>query len=107
MDCKTTYVQSYGTAQRHSNCTMPWLENSSVSLYLVRCCNVWQQAENTRTLYFASEFTLAASAVSSLAARLNLTHFVNEAFQRINLFIVEALAFRAIFVPPATTATRA
>jgi hypothetical protein len=84
---------------------MPCLEISSIQLRLVRCRNIRQQAENTRTLYFTGEFALATSAVSSLAARLNLTHFVDEAFQRIDFFIVEAFTFGAIFSTTATAAT--
>jgi hypothetical protein len=46
---------------------------------------------------FPRQVTLAARTVSRLAARTNLAAFGNVTSQRINVFIIEAFAFGAVF----------
>jgi len=63
---------------------------------LVRYDYEWQQCQMTRTLDFPREFALAAGAVSSLAARLDLSSFANVAAKRFNILVVETLTGRAV-----------
>jgi hypothetical protein len=67
-----------------------------------------QQRQMPGALDFTRQFTLAARAVARLTARLDFARFSHIAAQGINIFIVEALAFRAVSclttTPPTTTA---
>jgi hypothetical protein len=51
----------------------------------------------TRTLNFTRQAALAASTIARLAARANLTRFVDKSAQRIHIFVIEAFAFGAVF----------
>jgi hypothetical protein len=62
-----------------------------------------QQCQMTRAFYFACQFTLAASAASGLAARLNFASFADETLKRVNVFIIEAASFGAVVAAGAST----
>jgi hypothetical protein len=72
--------------------------------YLVRICDVRQQTQNTRTFDFTGEFPLATGAISGLATGLDFAHFVNIAFECIDIFVIETFAFWTVFATSPTAA---
>jgi hypothetical protein len=63
---------------------------------LVRDEDKRQQSQVARTLDLPRQFTLAARTVTGLAARLNLTRFINIFPKCVRVFIAEAWAVGAI-----------
>jgi hypothetical protein len=64
--------------------------------------DIRQEGKMAGAFYLMRQITLAAGAVAGLTARTYLASFCNVAFERFDIFIVEAFPLWAVFCPPGT-----